>query len=71
MPQHPPLPECVCVADATRQDLPLGQEGGSDFQATSFQDHIMQRWLVFPSVQAVIKGESLAIAQLLVSKEFC
>lgn len=37
----------------------------------SFQDHIMWRWLASPPVQAVIKGEHLAIAQLLVPKEFC
>lgn len=30
----------------------------------------MRRWLASPSVQAVIKGERLAIAQLLVPKEF-
>lgn len=69
--QLPTLPERVCVADATGQDLSLGQEGGSDSQAVSFQDHIVWRWLLSPSVQAIIKGKHLAIAQLLVPKEFC
>lgn len=70
MPRHPPLPERVCLADTTGQDLPLGQEGGSDPQAISFQDHVVRRWLASPSVQAVIKGERLAIAQLLVPEKF-
>lgn len=70
-PQLPTLPERVLLADAARQDLSLGQEGGSDSQAMSFQDHVMWRWLTSPSVQAVIEGEHLAIAQLLVPKEFC
>lgn len=59
------------MADATGQDLSLGQEGGSDSQAMSLQDHIMWGWLLAPSVQAVTKGEGLTIAQLLVPKEFC
>jgi len=50
------------MADAAGQDLPLGQEGSSNSQATSFQDHIVRRWLASPSVQAVIEGECLAIA---------
>ena len=70
LPQRPPLPECVRLADAAGQDLPLGQEGGTDSQAISFQDHVVRRWLASPSVQAVIEGECLAVAQLLVPEEF-
>lgn len=63
-------PEGVGLADTTGQDLPRGQEGGSDSEATSFQDHVMRRRQPSPSVQAVIEGERLAIAQLLVPEEF-
>lgn len=64
------LPECVSLGDPTRQCLAKRHQGSCDPETSTFQDHVVGRWMSAAPVYTVVKRQALPIAHLLIPEKF-
>lgn len=64
------LPECVSLCDPTGKCLALLHQRSSDLETSTFQDHIIGRWVSTSSVHTVVKRQALSVTHLLIAEKF-